>query len=57
MAMSEAEKRKVREIILLYCMEECTKNKNSRAAMLSGYIQEHGPLSDEAAAKAQALLE
>lgn len=50
------EKRRIPQIILLYCMKECASTKEKRATMLSQFVQKEGALDNDLAEKAKALL-
>ena len=50
------EKHRIPQIILLYCMKNCANTREQRATMLSGFIQKDGPLDNDLAEKAKALL-
>ena len=50
------EKRRIPQIILLYCMRECTKDIGTRAVMLQDFIQKHDGLDNDFAEQAKALI-
>ena len=54
--LTEDEKRRIPQIILLYCMENCANAKEQRAIMLSEFIQKEGALDNDLAERAKALL-
>lgn len=50
------EKRRILQIILLYCMRECTKDIGTRTVMLQDFIQKHDGLDNDFAEQAKALI-